>query len=74
MLAAAAGLLLAAHFAAWISSLSSTTVAASVALVATQPVWTALLGRVTGERLGRRAWAGIGLALVGRGGRHRRRT
>jgi drug/metabolite transporter (DMT)-like permease len=65
LLAAGAGLLLGAHFAAWISSLSSTTVAASVALVATQPVWAALIGRVTGERLGRRAWAGIGLALLG---------
>ncbi len=65
LLAAAAGVLLAAHFAAWISSLSWTTVAASVALVATQPVWTALLGRVTGERLGGLAWSGIGLALVG---------
>jgi len=65
LLAVGAGLLLGAHFAAWISSLSSTTVAASVALVATQPVWAALIGRVTGERLGRRAWAGIGLALLG---------
>jgi drug/metabolite transporter (DMT)-like permease len=65
LLAAAAGLLLAAHFAAWISSLSSTTVAASVALVATQPVWTALLGRATGERLAPVAWLGIALALVG---------
>ena len=33
--------------------------------MATQPVWAALIGRVTGERLGRRAWAGIGLALLG---------
>ena len=65
LVAAAAGLVLGAHFAAWISSLSSTTVAASVALVATQPVWTALIGRMTGERLTARAWAGIGLALVG---------
>ena len=65
LLAAGAGVLLGAHFAAWISSLSSTTVAASVALVATQPVWAALIGRVTGERLGRRAWTGIALALGG---------
>jgi drug/metabolite transporter (DMT)-like permease len=63
--AVAAGLLLGAHFAAWISSLSYTTVAASVALVATQPVWTALLGRVTGERLAPAAWSGIALALGG---------
>jgi drug/metabolite transporter (DMT)-like permease len=65
LLAVVAGLLLGAHFAAWISSLSSTTVAASVALVATQPVWTALIGRVTGERLAPAAWLGIGVALAG---------
>ncbi len=64
-LAVLAGALLAAHFAAWISSLSSTSVAASVALVSTQPVWAALLGRFTGEHIGRRGWAGIGLALAG---------
>ncbi|HZQ57859.1 MAG TPA: DMT family transporter [Acidimicrobiales bacterium] len=64
-LAAVAGLLLAAHFAAWISSLSSTTVAASVALVATQPVWAALIGRLTGERLAAGAWLGIAVALAG---------
>src|SRR5687768_17334205 len=40
---ALAGGLLAAHFATWISSLSFTSVASSVALVATQPVWAALL-------------------------------
>ena len=64
-LAVVAGLLLGAHFAAWISSLSYTTVAASVALVATQPVWTALLGRATGEHLAPVAWSGIALALGG---------
>lgn len=41
---AAAGILLAIHFAAWISSLSYTSVAASVALVSTTPLWVALLG------------------------------
>jgi drug/metabolite transporter (DMT)-like permease len=40
----AAGVLLAVHFAAWISSLSYTSVAASVALVSTTPLWVALLG------------------------------
>jgi drug/metabolite transporter (DMT)-like permease len=64
-LAVVAGLLLAAHFATWISSLSSTTVAASVALVATQPVWAALIGRATGERLAPAAWLGIAVALAG---------
>lgn len=39
-----AGVFLGAHFATWISSLSYTTVAASVALVTTNPLWVALLG------------------------------
>jgi drug/metabolite transporter (DMT)-like permease len=39
-----AGLLLGVHFATWISSLSFTTVAASVSLVATTPLWVALMG------------------------------
>lgn len=38
----AAGILLGVHFAAWISSLSLTTVAASVSLVSTTPLWVAL--------------------------------
>lgn len=37
-----AGAFLAVHFAAWISSLSYTTVAASVTLVCTSPLWVAL--------------------------------
>jgi drug/metabolite transporter (DMT)-like permease len=37
-----AGIFLAVHFAAWISSLSYTTVAASVTLVCTNPLWVAL--------------------------------
>ncbi|MEX2536552.1 MAG: DMT family transporter [Trueperaceae bacterium] len=37
-----AGIFLAIHFAAWISSLSYTTVAASVTLVCTNPLWVAL--------------------------------
>jgi drug/metabolite transporter (DMT)-like permease len=39
-----AGVFLGIHFATWISSLSYTTVAASVTLVATQPIWVALFG------------------------------
>ncbi|MBL8516869.1 MAG: DMT family transporter [Betaproteobacteria bacterium] len=38
----ASGAFLAAHFAAWISSLAYTSVASSVALVATNPIWIAL--------------------------------
>lgn len=61
----ASGLLLAAHFAAWIPSLSYTSVASSVALVATQPVWAAMIARWRGEHVQRQVWAGIGIALVG---------
>ena len=59
------GALLAAHFAAWIPSLSYTSVASSVALVATQPVWAALIARWRGEHVHREVWIGIGIALAG---------
>ena len=60
-----AGLFLAAHFAAWIPSLRFTSVASSTALVATQPVWAALIARRRGARVEPRAWAGIAIALLG---------
>jgi drug/metabolite transporter (DMT)-like permease len=60
-----AGALLAAHFATWVPSLSFTTVASSVALVATQPVWAALIARRRGDLIHRSTWIGIGLALAG---------
>ncbi|MGY1699281.1 DMT family transporter [Geodermatophilus sp. SYSU D00766] len=60
-----AGLFLAAHFAAWLPSLSMTTVAASTALVTTTPVWTALAARVSGVRLPVQVWLGLALAVVG---------
>jgi drug/metabolite transporter (DMT)-like permease len=60
-----AGLLLALHFATWVPSLSFTSVASSVALVATQPVWAALLARRRGEPVGRGTWAGIAVSFAG---------
>jgi drug/metabolite transporter (DMT)-like permease len=42
-LAAAAGALLAVHFATWISSLEHTTIARSVLFVSTTPIWVSLL-------------------------------
>ncbi len=60
-----AGALLGAHFAAWIPSLRFTSVASSTALVATQPVWAALIARARGERVVREVWVGIAVALVG---------
>ncbi len=60
-----AGLFLALHFATWVPSLSYTSVASATALVATQPVWAALLARAQGEHVSRRVWVGIGIALAG---------
>lgn len=60
-----AGLFLAAHFAAWLPSLSMTTVAASTALVTTTPIWTALVARFTGVRLPATVWWGLALAVGG---------
>jgi drug/metabolite transporter (DMT)-like permease len=64
-LIASAGLLLGAHFATWIPSLRFTTVASSTALVATQPVWAALIARQRGGVIPRSAWVGIAVSLVG---------
>jgi len=64
-LAVTAGVLLAAHFAAWVPSLSFTSVASSVALVATQPVWAALIARRRGEHVARDTWTGIAVAVAG---------
>ena len=64
-LAALSGAALAVHFATWISSLSYTTVAASVVLVETQPIWVGLFGRFVGERPTRRGIVGIAVALLG---------
>ncbi len=48
-LAAAAGLFLALHFAAWIASLNYTSIARSVLLVSTAPIWVAILQFMTGR-------------------------
>ncbi|MCS6813050.1 MAG: DMT family transporter [Cyanobacteria bacterium] len=66
MLGIAAGICLAIHFAAWISSLAYTSVAASTALVTTNPIWVALLSWFwLGERPRRLAMIGIGIAMAG---------
>jgi len=63
--AVVAGVFLGFHFAAWIPSLSFTTVASSVALVCTQPIWAALMARARGEEVALSAFVGIGIALCG---------
>jgi drug/metabolite transporter (DMT)-like permease len=64
-LALLAGVLLALHFGTWVPSLTFTSVASATALVCTQPVWAALLSGLRGVAVGRRVWAGIGLATAG---------
>lgn len=64
-LALVAGLMLALHFGTWIPAISYTSVASATALVATQPVWAALISTVRGEPVARRVWLGIAVSLVG---------
>jgi drug/metabolite transporter (DMT)-like permease len=66
LLAAAAGAFLAAHFATWILSLEYTSVASSVALVTTNPIWIGIASwLVFRERLGAVLVLAIGLAVAG---------
>lgn len=66
LLAVLAGVLLAAHFWAWIASLSLTTVASSVVLVSMQPVFVATLSALfLHERANGRQWIGIIIACAG---------
>jgi drug/metabolite transporter (DMT)-like permease len=65
-LLAGSGAALAVHFAAWIASLHLTTVASSVALVTTQPLWAALIAAaVLGERVTRGTLLAIVVATAG---------
>jgi drug/metabolite transporter (DMT)-like permease len=64
--AVASGVALGAHFGFWISSLDYTSVAASVVLVSTQPVFVAILAYLLfGERTSPLSFAGILAALAG---------
>jgi drug/metabolite transporter (DMT)-like permease len=63
-----AGVLLGLHFWVWITSLYHTSVANSVLLVCTQPIWAALVGRMfLKEKVPLVGWLGIMLALAGAG-------
>ncbi len=64
--AAIAGIALAIHFAAWFESLNHTSVAASVTIVQSQPLFVALgAGLLLGERLNRVTIIGLTVAIVG---------
>ena len=66
LLAMLSGVFLAVHFATWITSLEYTTVASSVVIVSTSPLWVALLAPLTiKEPISRLILIGMGLALVG---------
>jgi len=61
-----AGFFLAVHFASWITSLEYTSVASSVVLVTTTPLWVALLAPFfLGEKTPRIAFVGMLIALLG---------
>ncbi|WP_254763750.1 DMT family transporter [Natrinema marinum] len=64
--AVVAGAALAVHFAAWFESLAHTTVAASVTLVQSQPIFVAIgAGLFLGERIGPKTVLGVLVAIVG---------
>jgi drug/metabolite transporter (DMT)-like permease len=66
VLAIASGAFLAAHFATWILSLEHTSVASSVALVTTNPIWIGIASWfVFRERLGAVMVLAIALAIAG---------
>lgn len=65
LLVLASGAMLAVHFGSWIASLSFTSTAASVALVATSPMFAALFGTLLGDRVSAREVSGIAIAAGG---------
>lgn len=66
LLLALSGAFLGMHFAAWITSLEYTSVASSVVLVTTTPLWVALLsGVILKEKPSLATWAGLAVAFVG---------
>jgi drug/metabolite transporter (DMT)-like permease len=66
LVAGAAGIFLALHFATWIASLRYTSVASSVALVTTNPIWVGLAAWLfLREPPTRRTMLGIGVGLAG---------
>ncbi|MGH3498855.1 MAG: DMT family transporter [Nocardioidaceae bacterium] len=60
-----AGMMLAAHFATWVTALKLTSVASATALVCTQVGWVVLLGRLRGEPANRAVLVGMAIAFGG---------
>ncbi len=60
------GLFLAIHFAAWITSLEHTSIASSVVIVTTTPLWVALFSPIfLKEKNNSSIWIGLILAIIG---------
>lgn len=60
------GLFLALHFASWITSLEYTSIASSVVLVTTTPLWVALLSPIVlKEKISRSVWIGLVISIAG---------
>jgi drug/metabolite transporter (DMT)-like permease len=60
------GVILAIHFASWITSLSLTTVASSVIFVHIDPIFVAIISHLfLGEKLNRRTITGIAISFIG---------
>ena len=65
LLALGSGFCLGLHFSTWTPSLSMTSVASATAFAATQPIFAALIARLRGEHVARRAWIDILVAVLG---------
>lgn len=65
LLALGAGFCLGLHFSTWTPSLTMTSVASATAFAATQPVFAAVVARLRGQHVARRAWIGILVAVLG---------
>ena len=65
LLSMSAGCLLAGHFVAFMTSVGLTSVASATALINSQIVWAAVISRLTGQHISRRAWWGVGISVAG---------
>ena len=65
LLALSSGLCLGLHFSTWTPSLTMTSVASATAFAATQPIFAALVARLRGHHVARRAWIGILVSVLG---------
>jgi drug/metabolite transporter (DMT)-like permease len=62
----AIGIVLSLHFSTWFQSLELTSIPASVVLVDSSPIFTAILSTLfLGEALRKRSWIGIAIAIIG---------